>query len=242
MRCVFLIRNLHSAIRKGCSLTKGRGVRYALVISFKAHWAGEKKIFYFRVEWGNKPIMGKRKRAGQSFRWPLILVLILFLAASCATKRYWGPSMGRSADSQSTPADALQKALKSASFEGHKGKSLWIEVFTLTDRTGEESAEERFLRSWMAEKAVSQGSRMARSKAEADLLLDVKARVFGVHQTRRDFIPLVYMESTQGVVDLHLTFYDRESGKILQTEDLKGEARYLEYYILYMIGPFKSID
>jgi len=186
--------------------------------------------------------MEKGKRAGQSFRWLLILVLILFLTASCATKRYWGPSMGRSADSQSTPADALQKALKTASFEGHKGKSLWIEVYTLTDRTGEESAEERFLRSWMAEKAASQGSRMARSKAEADILLDVKARVFGVSQTRRDFIPLVYMESTQGVVDLHLTFYERESGKILQTEDLKGEARYLEYYILYMIGPFKSIN
>jgi hypothetical protein len=132
--------------------------------------------------------------------------------------------------------------LKSASFEAYKGKSLWIDVYTLTDRTGEESAEERFLRSWMAEKAVSQGSCMARSKAEADILLDVKARVFGVHQTRRDFIPLVYMETTQGVVDLHLTFYERDSGKILQTEDLKGEARYLEYYILYMIGPFRSID
>jgi len=186
--------------------------------------------------------MEKRKKTDQTFRWTSILLMTLLLATSCATKRYWGPSMGRSADSQSTPADALQKALKSASFEAYKGKSLWIDVYTLTDRTGEESAEERFLRSWMAEKAISQGSRAARSKAEADILLDVKARVFGVHQTRRDFIPLVYMESTQGVVDLHLTFYERESGKILQTEDLKGEARYLEYYLLYIIGPFKSIE
>ncbi len=184
--------------------------------------------------------MEKSKKPVQAFRWITILLIILFVASSCATKRYWGPSMGRSADSQSTPADALQKALKSASFEAYRGKSLWIDVYTLTDRTGEESAEERFLRSWMAEKAISQGSRMARSKA--DVLLDVKARVFGVHQTRRDFIPLVYMESTRGVVDLHLAFYERESGKILQTEDLKGEARYLEYYILYMIGPFKSIE
>ena len=191
---------------------------------------------------GDMPMMEKRKKTDQTFRWTSILLMALLLATSCATKRYWGPSMGRSADSQSTPADALQKALKSASFEACKGKSLWIDVYTLTDRTGEESAEERFLRSWMAEKAVSQGSRMARSKAEADILLDVKARVFGVHHTRRDFIPLVYMESTQGVVDLHLTFYERDSGKILQTEDLKGEARYLEYYILYMIGPFRSID
>ncbi|NWF53426.1 MAG: hypothetical protein HXY45_01375 [Syntrophaceae bacterium] len=186
--------------------------------------------------------MEKSKNGVQAFRWLMIFLMILFVASSCATKRYWGPSMGRSADSQSTPADALLKALKAASFEAYKGKSLWIDVYTLTDRTGEESAEERFLRSWMAETAVSRGCRMARSRAEADILLDVKARVFGVHQTRRDFIPLIYMESTQGIVDLHLTFYERESGKILQTEDLKGEARYLEYYILYMIGPFKSIE
>ncbi len=170
-----------------------------------------------------------------------LMVLILLFASSCATKRYWGPSMGRSADSQSTPVDALEKAMKGANFESYKAKTLWVDVYTLTDRTGEESAEERFLRSWLAEKISAQGARMARSKAQADIHLDVKARVFGVHQTRRDFIPLVYMESTQGIVDLHLTFYERESGKILQTEDLKGEARYLEYYILYMIGPFKSI-
>jgi hypothetical protein len=162
----------------------------------------------------------------QLIQWSFLTVLILLFAASCATKRYWGPSMGRSADSQFTAVDALEKAMK---------------VYTLTDRTGEESAEERFLRSWLGEKISAQGAGMARSKAQADIHLDVKARVFGVHQTRRDFIPLVYMESTQGIVDLHLTFYERESGKILQTEDLKGEARYLEYYLFYMIGPFKSI-
>jgi len=178
----------------------------------------------------------------QLIEWSFLMVLILSFASSCATKRYWGPSMGRSADSQSTPVNALEKAMKAANFEPYKGKTLWVEVYTLTDRTGKESAEERFLRSWLAEKISAQGARMAQSKAQADVLLDVKARVFGVHQTRRDFIPLVYMESTQGIVDLHLTFYERESGKILQTEDLKGEARYLEYYILYMIGPFKSIE
>jgi hypothetical protein len=185
--------------------------------------------------------MKKQKGAAQIFQWSTAILLILFLSTSCATKRYWGPSMGRSADSQSTPADALEKALKPVSFEPYRGKGLWVEVYTLTDRTGEESAEERFLRSWLAEKASAQGAGLARSKAQADVVLDVKARVFGVHQTRRDFIPLVYMESTQGIVDLHMAFYDRESGKILQTQDLKGEARYLEYYILYMIGPFKSI-
>jgi hypothetical protein len=177
----------------------------------------------------------------QLIEWSFLMVLILLSASSCATKRYWGPSMGRSADSQFTAVDALEKAVKDAKFEAYKGKTLWVDVYTLTDRTGEESAEERFLRSWLAEKISAQGAGMARSKAQADIHLDVKARVFGIHQTRRDFIPLVYMESTHGIVDLHLTFYERESGKILQTEDLKGEARYLEYYILYMIGPFKSI-
>ena len=185
--------------------------------------------------------MKSQKGAVHFFHWSGIILLILFLSTSCATKRYWGPSMGRSADSQSTPVDALEKALKTASFEPYRGKALWIEVYTLTDRTGEESAEERFLRSWLAEKGSAQGAGLARSKAQADVVLDVKARVFGVHQTRRDFIPLVYMESTQGIVDLHIVFYERESGKILQTQDLKGEARYLEYYILYMIGPFISI-
>ena len=185
--------------------------------------------------------MKNQKGIVQIFQWSAAILLILFLSTSCATKRYWGPSMGRSADSQSTPADALEKALKLVSFEPYRGKALWVEVYTLTDRTGEESAEERFLRSWLAEKASVQGAGLARSKAQADVVLDVKARVFGVHQTRRDFIPLVYMESTHGIVDLHMVFYDRESGKILQTQDLKGEARYLEYYIVYMIGPFKSI-
>jgi hypothetical protein len=149
--------------------------------------------------------------------------------------------MGRSADSQFTPVAALEKALKSATFEPCRGKSAWIDVYSLTDRTGEESAEERFLRSWLSEEVVARGGRMARSKPEADIFLEVKAKVFGVHQTRRDFIPLVYMESTQGIVDLHLTYFERDSGKILQAEDFKGEARYLEYYILYMIGPFKSV-
>jgi hypothetical protein len=184
---------------------------------------------------------GMGKSAFRLLSWSVLIGLVLLLATSCATKRYWGPSMGRSADSQSTPVDALEKALKKTSFDPWRGKTVWVEVYSLTDRTGEESAEERFLRSWLAEKWVAQGGRLASSKAEADILLDVKARVFGVHQTRRDFIPLVYMESTQGIVDLHLAFYDRESGKIVHTEDLKGEAQYLEYYILYMIGPIKSV-
>lgn len=185
--------------------------------------------------------MESRKTHHHLFKWALLIALVSLLAVSCATKRYWGPSMGRSADSQFTPIDALEKALKTSSLDKYQGKSFWIDVYTLTDRTGDESAEERFLRSWLAEKAAAQGCKIAPSKAKADVLLDVKARVFGVHQTRRDFIPLVYMESTKGLVDLHLTYYDRESGKILQTEDLKGESRYLEYYIIYMIGPFKSL-
>jgi hypothetical protein len=149
--------------------------------------------------------------------------------------------MGRSADSQFTPADALEKALKSSSFEKYRGKKVWIEVYSLTERTGEESPEERFLRSWISEKFVSQGARVAPSKDQADIWLEVKARVFGVHQTRRDFIFFFYSESTHGLVDLHFTYYEKDSGNILNTEDLKGEARYREYYIFYIIGPFKSV-
>jgi hypothetical protein len=173
--------------------------------------------------------------------WALRLSLILFLISACATKRYWGPTMGRSADSQFTPADALEKALKSASFDQHRGRTVWIDVYSLTERSGEESAEERFLRSWLAEKLLSQGARIAPTKNQSEVILDVKARVFGVTQTRRDFIPLLYMEITHALVDLHLNSYERESGKILHAEDLKGEVRYREYYIFYMIGPIKSI-
>ena len=170
----------------------------------------------------------------------VVIALIIILTSACATKRYWGPTMGRSADSQFTPTDALEKALKPASFDRYRDRTVWIDVFTLTERTGEESAEERFLRSWLAEKLLSQGARIAPAKDQSEVILDVKARVFGVNQTRRDFILLFYMEGTHAIVDLHLNFYERESGKILQTEDLKGEVRYREYYIFYMIGPIRS--
>ena len=61
--------------------------------------------------------MKNQKGIVQIFQWSTAILLILFLSTSCATKRYWGPSMGRSADSQSTPADALEKALKLVSFD-----------------------------------------------------------------------------------------------------------------------------
>ena len=184
----------------------------------------------------------KRKRTIHHFgEWAALIALVIFLAPACATKRYWGPTMGRSADSQFTPTDALEKALKPASFDQYRGRTVWIGAFTLTERTGEESAEERFLRSWLAEKLLSQGARIAPSKNQSEIILDVKARVFGVNQTRRDFVLLFYMEKTHAIVDLHLNFYERESGKILQAEDLKGEVRYREYYIFYMIGPIKTI-
>lgn len=173
--------------------------------------------------------------------WVVLIALIIFLTSACATKRYWGPTMGRSADSQFTPTDALEKALRPASFERYRGRTVWIDVFSLTERTGEESAEERFLRSWLAEKLLSQGARIALARNQSEVILDVKARVFGVNQTRRDFIPLLYMEITHAIVDLHLNFYERESGKILHAEDLKGEVRYREYYIFYMIGPIRSV-
>jgi len=169
-----------------------------------------------------------------------LFVLILFPA--CATKRYWGPSMGRSADSQFTPVEALEKATRSLSFERYRGKAIWVESYTLTDRFGEDSPEERFLRAWMNEKLASQGARPAARKDQADIILEARAKVFGVHQTRRDFIPLIYWEATDGMVDLHLAAYERESGKFLHAEDLKAEVKYREYYIFYIIGPIKRME
>ena len=184
--------------------------------------------------------MKSERRMYHLVEWAALIALVIILTPACATKRYWGPTMGRSADSQFTPTDALEKALKPASFDQYRGRTVWIDVFTLTERTGEESAEERFLRSWLAEKLLSQGVQIAPSRNQSEVILDVKARVFGVNQTRRDFILLFYMEMTHAIVDLHLNFYERESGKILHTEDLKSEIRYHEYYIFYMIGPIRS--
>ena len=168
-----------------------------------------------------------------------LLVLGMLFLPACATKRYWGPSMGRAADSQFTPVEALEKAIRFLSYEPYRGKSVWIDVFTLTDRFGEESPEERFLRAWMNEKLVAQGARIAAQRGSAEVLLDVKARVFGIHQTRRDFIPLLYWEGTDGLVDLRLTAYAKGSMEIIYTQDLQAEARYREYYIFYIIGPIK---
>lgn len=179
-------------------------------------------------------------------RIPLGLVFfalcLCLLFPACATKRYWGPSMGRSADSQFTPVEALEKAAKSSSFDCYRSKTVWVDVYTLTDRFGEESPEERFLRAWMNEKLAAQGTRLAAQRGQAEVILEVRARVFGIHQTRRDFIPIIYWEATDGLVDLHLTAYEKESGKILSTEDMKAEAKYREYYIFYIIGPIKKMQ
>jgi hypothetical protein len=61
-------------------------------------------------------------------------------------------------------------------------------------------------------------------------------------ESKFNILLLFYMEITHAIVDLHLNSYERESGKILHVEDLKGEVRYCEYYIIYMIGPIKSIN
>jgi len=145
--------------------------------------------------------------------------------------------MGRSADSQFTPANALEKALQSSSFDRYRGKTVWVEVYSLTERTGEESPEERFLRSWLGEKIISHGARMAPAKSQSEIILDVKARVFGVHQTRRDFIPLVYAEFTEGgeyVMEIYLpvlgdTATQRDLSyrgvPLYYSEDFKGSVR-----------------
>ena len=90
-------------------------------------------------------------KVGHFAQWVAIIGLSLLFISACATKRYWGPTMGRSADSQFVPADALEKALGSAPLDQYRGQNIWIVVYSLTERTGEESPEERFLRSCMGE-------------------------------------------------------------------------------------------
>ena len=78
------------------------------------------------------------------------------------------------------------------------------------------------------------------SLSEADLRLVVLGKVFGVDRRRRDLILLYYSEKTMGQVQLHMTFYEQSTGRLLASEDAQGLAEYSEVFWLYIFGPFRS--
>lgn len=164
----------------------------------------------------------------------------LLAAGGCATKRYVGPTTGRSADMQKATSAALDKALQSQSFAGLAGKRCLLDVVSLAENYGGESPENMALRGAFAEKLAQDGAAVAADPAQADVRISVRARVVGVNVVRRDFPPLYYRETTQAAVDLHVTVYDAPGAKILDRKDLRGAASLAQSYYLYIVGPFES--
>lgn len=167
---------------------------------------------------------------------------LLLSAAGCATNRYQGPTSARSADFQIATSQAIEKALNKVSFSGYEGKKVWIEVFTLTQRVGNESPEEGFIKNWAGEMLRRNNAAVALSEAGSDLRLDIRAKAVGVTKTRRDFIPVYYSERTSGVAELHLTAYDSKTGGILFTQDVSGKTGYTQVYWVYMFGPIVYVE
>jgi len=172
----------------------------------------------------------------------LALLLAVLLSSACAIKRYIGPTSGRSADSQLATSSALNKVLSSAtSLSALSGKRVYIEAFSLTEHQGEEqSPEEHLLGAWFSEKLRQQGTQVVDRKGEAEAILSITAKAMGVDVVRRDFPPIIYIESTRGLVDLHLAAFDLQ-GKILFTEDKREKAVFRDYYLFYLFGPFTSV-
>jgi len=178
---------------------------------------------------------------------PLLLLLALTIgslslfANGCATKRYEGPFTGRSADSQLATSLALDKVIASTSLATLAGKRVYVQAFSLTERTGgEKSPEEIFLTAWFSERLRRDGAQVMERKEDADILLSVLARAIGVDVVRRDFPFIVYIESTRGRVDLHLVAFDRD-GRVLFTQDRNDRVNFREIYLFYLIGPLTWI-
>jgi hypothetical protein len=171
----------------------------------------------------------------------LFLALALFVTAGCATRRYVGPTTGRSADMQKATSAALDKAVESISFAQYAGKRCTLEVVSLAENFGGESPENAVLRGTLAERLVRDGVILSPDEEPSDLHLAVRGRVVGVNVVRRDFPPVFYRETTTAVVDLRMTLYSRGDWKILEQRDVRERLHLAQMYWLYIIGPYESL-
>lgn len=177
------------------------------------------------------------------FRHFIVFLAVALLATTgCATRRYVGPTTGRSADMQKAASAALDKAIQSSSFASYAGKRCTLEVVSLAENFGGESPENAVLRGAFAERLARDGVIVAPDSGPADLRLSVRARVVGVNVVRRDFPPVFYRETTTAVVDLHVTVYSRADWKILEQRDLRERLHLAQMYWIYFIGPFESVN
>lgn len=172
----------------------------------------------------------------------LLVAVALIATAGCATRRYVGPTTGRSADMQKATSMALDKAVQSASFAKYSGKRCTLEVVSLAENFGGESPENAAIRGALVEKLVRDGVIVEPGDGQSDLRLSVRARVVGVNVVRRDFPPVFYRETTTAVVDLHMTLFSRGDWKILEQRDARERLHLAQMYWLYIIGPYESLE
>lgn len=170
----------------------------------------------------------------------LSIACVLLLAAGCATRRYVGPTTGRSADMQKATSAALDNAVESLSFAKFAGKRCVVTVASLAENFGGESPENAAIRGAFAEKLARDGVRVVSDPARADLRLAVRARVVGVNVVRRDFPPFYYRETTTAIVDLRTTVFEPGEWKILEQRDARVLLHLAQSYWFYIIGPFES--
>jgi hypothetical protein len=164
-------------------------------------------------------------------RFTALFLLFFLILTACATKRYEGPISGVASDAQRVMSSALGKATEHLDLSAYKEK-VFLDVVTLTPRVGTNSPEEKFIQSWLEEKLAHDGVKTVSSLSEADLRLVVLAKVFGVDRRRRDLILLYYSEKTMGQVQLHMTFYEQSTGRLLASQDAEGLAEYSEVFWL----------
>jgi len=171
---------------------------------------------------------------------PCACLLLLFLAQGCATKRYVGPTSGRSADLQRAISAALDNIVRGFSFSPHAGRSCLVEVVSLAENFGGTSPENELIGALFSEQLARDGIRTMPDSSKADLHMIVRVRTVGVNVVRRDLPFLFYRESTRAVVDLRITLLSVPDGKILEQRDATRNYVLAQTYWLYIIGPFES--
>lgn len=188
-----------------------------------------------RVRFGTGP---PPPRAGVCL---LAAVLAASVAAGCATRRYVGPTTGRSADMQRATSLALEDALRPVSFAKIAGKKCLVEVVSLAESRAGESPENAVARGILAEKLVRDGVVVVSDPSAAEVRLSVRARSLGVDTLRRDFPLLYYRETTTGTCDLHATLYSAPGWTILDQWDARARVHLAQVYWFYIVGPFESL-
>ena len=171
----------------------------------------------------------------------LLAGMVALLATGCATRRYVGPTTGRSADMQKAISLALDNVVDGLSFERYAGKRCQLEVVSLAEGFGRESPENEVLRAAFAHRLARGGVTVTQDPAGADMRLSVRARVVGVNVIRRDLPLLYYRETVSAVVDFHATAYSLPDGKILEQRDDRRRLHLANSYWFYIIGPFESL-